>query len=198
MVARPGHPGQLALAKAYQEAVQQGRLESYRRRRWQKSREHASWLAPSALPDLTLGQALALYRASGGSRPQEFRANSIEDIRDSLDFLLYDTIKLEGRFDECVSPEGAYRLAGAGKEMVSYLLCLRDPTLFGVWNASAERALRALGLYKETLRRGHWGLRYLDLLEALESLRLRFGLDDFQSVDQFAGWVAKLPRSSGL
>lgn len=196
MVTRPGRPGQLALAEDYRRAAQQGYLESYRRRRWEKVQEYNQWLSPSALPELTLEQALALYRASGGNRPGEFRANSVEDIRDSWDFLLYDTIKLEGRFDECVSPEGAYRLAGAGKELVSYLLCLRDPALFGVWNAAAERALKALDLYPETLRRGHWGLRYLDLLEALQRLRLRTGLEDFQAVDQFAYWVARAARTS--
>ena len=72
-----------------------------------------------------------LYRASGGREASAFTSVPIEELRDSLDFLLYDTIKLEGRFDECVNPDGAYKLQGAGKEFVSWLLCLRNPGIAG-------------------------------------------------------------------
>lgn len=197
MVARPGRPGQLELVDAYYDALRRGDLEGYWRRRWLKAGEYAGWLLESALPELSMDEARTLYRAAGGNRPKEFAANPIEDIRDSLDFLLFDTVKLEGRFDECVSPEGAYKLAGAGKEWASYVLCLRDPALFGVWNASAERALRALGMYPQTLRRGHWGLRYLDLLEVLQQLRMGTGLPDFQSVDLFTYWLSRSRRTPG-
>ena len=40
---------------------------------------------------------------------------------------MYDTIRLEGRFQECAAEGGAYKSAGAEKEFVSYLLCLKDP-----------------------------------------------------------------------
>jgi hypothetical protein len=111
-------------------------------------------------------QALTLYRASESNRLAEFEGNSIEEIRDSLDFLLYDTIKLEGRFGECATNGGAYKLApdrdrglaGAGKEFVSYLMCLRYPTLFAIWNRPAEGALKLLGMYPATLRDGDLGL----------------------------------------
>ncbi|HEU0022323.1 MAG TPA: hypothetical protein VFR55_11715, partial [Dehalococcoidia bacterium] len=127
----------------------------------------------------------------GSRHSQDFKTNSIGEIRDSLDFLLYDTIKLESRFDECVSPGGAYQLAGAGKEFVSYLLCLREPGLFGLWNSQVERTVKFLGLYPATLSKGHWGLRYLDLLDALQRVRLQMGLVDFREVDRFAHWVAR-------
>jgi hypothetical protein len=90
--------------------------------------------------------------------------------------------------------EGAYKLAGAGKEFVSYLLCLREPTLFGVWNSNVERALRLLGLDPGTLRRGLWGLRYIDLLDALQGVLRRFRLADFAEVDQLAYWLTRLGR----
>ena len=185
------HPDHLALSQGFRQAVDSGQLDVYNRRRWQKSPEYAGWLSENHLPELSMEQAATLFRASGGSRIADFNANSIAEVRDSLDFLLYDTIKLEGRFDECVSAEGAYKLLGAGKEFITYLLCLRDPTLFGVWNASGERSLKKLARYPETLRKGPWGVRYIDWLDSLQRVRLQMELADFREVDQFAYWVAK-------
>ena len=172
--------------EAYQQALRLGQLEGYRQRRWQRSGELSTWLDQSTLPSLTMEQALVLYRASGGGRAGEFKTNPIEDVRDSLDFLLFDTIMLEGRFEECASQEGAYNLAGTGKEFYSYLLCLRSPALLAAWNSHAERALRRLEIFPNTLHNGHLGLRYLDLLESLQPVRQQLGLADFRSVDEFA------------
>jgi hypothetical protein len=192
----PGNPRQLALRESYRQAVAMGQLESYRRRRWGRAEEFAGWLAQTALPSLSMQQAMALYRASGGNRSGEFKTNPAEEVRDSLDFLLYDTIKLEGRFDECASDEGAYKLSGAGKEFMSYLLCLREPALFGIWNSHAERALRQWGLYPQTLKVGPVGIRYLDFLDALQRLRQQLGLADFRLVDEFAYWITRLAKNS--
>ena len=173
------------LAQAYRETAQTGVLAQYWKRRWQRSPEMAGWLAADHLPSLTEKQAMALYRASGGGKAREFAANGLSDITESLDFLLYDTITLEARFNECVADGGAYTLAGAGKEFISYLLCLQQPTLLAVWNPAAERGLRRLDRYPRSMGSGHWGLRYLDLLDATHRLRPEFGLADFREVDEF-------------
>ena len=177
------------LAQAYRETAQTGVLASYWKRRWQRSREMEQWLEQDALPALTERQARTLYRASGSSRISDFSTNSLADISDTIDFLLFDTITLEARFNECVSQEGAYYLAGAGKEFISYLLCLRQPALLAVWNTSAERALRRLGRYPGGLGKGHLGLRYMDLLDAANRLRPEYGLADFREVDEFCYFV---------
>jgi len=190
MVARSDGPGQLSLLESYGSAVQSGQLKAYWKKRWQKFDQFAVWLAESSLPTLSMDQATALYRASGGLRGRDFKTNSIEEIRDSLDFLLYDTIKLESRFEECLAPEGAYQLTGAGRGFVSYLLCLREPGLFAVWNGPVERMLKLLGLYTLVLNQGHWGLRYIDLLDVLQRVRSQMGLAGFREVDQFAHWVS--------
>ena len=181
----------LGLREAYRRALVQGRLDSYRKRRWQRREEFERWLTEENLPCLTEKQALALFRGSGGKGTEEFKANSIEDIRDALDFLLYDTVKLEGRFDECSSAGGAYKLAGAGKEFVSYLLCLRDPSLFAFWSSHSERALRHIGIYPRGMGQGNLGLGYIDLLEALQIVCRQIGLADFQAVDEFAYAVTR-------
>lgn len=174
------------LRRLYEEATESGAEASYRKRRWGRAAEFAELLEQNALPFLEPEQALQIYRASGGRRTAEFRCTPIEELRDSLDFLLYDTIKLEGRFDECASDDGAYIMPGAGREFVSWLLCLRNPTLLAVWNSNAERMLKRLAAYPETMNRGPVGIRYLDLMESLAAVRARVGLRDFIEVDILA------------
>ena len=173
------------LAQAYRETAQTGVLARYWKRRWQRSAEMANWLSQEELPTLSEQRAVALYRASGGGKAREFIANGVSDIGETIDFLLYDTITLEARFNECVAEGGAYKLAGAGKEFISYLLCLKQPALLAVYNQAAERALRRLGRYPRSMSAGHLGLRYLDLLDAAHRLRPEFGLADFREVDEF-------------
>lgn len=174
------------------------RLQAYRRKRWQRSAEFRGWLQQDALAALDMGQALELYRASGGRNTAQFKTNTIEELRDGFDFLLYDNIKLEGRFDECAAPEGAYRVAGAGKELPSYLLCLSNPGLFAVWNANAERLLRQAGLLPDKMRRGPVGIRYLDILEALNQIRTRSGRSDFREIDELAYLAAQKNPPEGM
>ena len=181
-----------ALRRIYDEASSSGVLDSYRRRRWDRAAEFAGWLEQDALAGLEPEQALQLYRASGGRDSSAFSVIPIEELRESLDFLLYDTIKLEGRFDECVSPDGAYKLAGAGKEFISWLLCLRNPALLCVWNGNAEKLLRRAGRYPAAMKRGPEGIRYLDLLESLGRLGAQTGLPSFIAVDELA-WLAAKP-----
>ena len=185
MVTRPGGADWLGSLQTYQQALSDGRLNAYRNRRWRQSQEFAGWLDEQNIPSLTAERAQVIYRASGGRKSNEFKAIPIEEIRDSLDFLLFDTLGLEKRFDESASNEGAYNLAGSGKEFVSYILCARDPGLFAFWTPHGERALRRLGIYPKDLNRGNLGLGYMDLLEVMNVVRGRTGLSDFRAVDEF-------------
>ena len=173
------------LGRAFSKAETEPKLAKYRRRKWARSMEFAGWIDEARLPGITMEQTLSLYAASGGAHRQDFNSNPIDEIRDSLDFLLYDTVKLEGRFQECADDAGAFKLAGAGKDFVSYLLCLSEPRLFAVWNANAEKVLRKLGLEVGALRRGPMGIGYIDLLEGSELVRRRLGMADFRLVDEF-------------
>ncbi len=183
------------MAAAYEEADQAGDLATYRRRRWEYADDPASWLQPTTLPTLSQAQADSLYRAAGGRRNSAFRGNPIEEIRDAIDFLLYDTIKLENRFEECALDTAGFGLVGAGREWPSYLLTLREPTLFAPWSPHTERALRRLGLLPPGLKRGHPGLGYIDLLDALQPLSGRLGLRDFRAVDEFCYLIGRNARA---
>ncbi|MCH7737408.1 MAG: hypothetical protein IH872_08405 [Chloroflexi bacterium] len=172
------------------------RQQEYRRKKWLRSAEFQQWLQEDALPTLNMEQALELFRASGGRDIAAFKTNTIEDIRDGLDFLLYDNIKLEGRFDECAAPDGAYRMAGAGKEFPSYILCLSNPSLFAVWNKNAEGLLKQAGLFPAGIKRGPVGIQYLDLLEGLNQVRARSGRHDFREIDELAYQAARTRSST--
>ena len=174
-----------ALAAAYRQAVDDGQLARFRRRRWEYAADPGGWLAQDQLPDLAQAQADALYRAAGGRQITAFRQNRVEDVRDAMDFLLYDTIKLENRFEECAVTSGGFGLAGAGKEWPAYLLAVRDPGLFAPWNPHTERALRRWGLLPPGFRQGHPGLCYIDLLDLLYGVGTSAGLTDFRSIDEF-------------
>ena len=187
----PRDSGAIALQEAYRQALASGMLDGYRMRRWLRGPELASWLTQDQLAVLTEEQALALYRAAGGRRSREFAANCIEEIRDSLDFLLFDTIKLEGRFDECASQGGGFKFEGAGKEFVSYILCLKDPNLFAFWSPHGDRTLRRMGIFPRGLGKGNLGMAYMDILEAQQRVRQLMGLSDFRVVDEFAYAVTR-------
>ncbi len=186
-----------ALGRAYCKAEAEPKIAKYRRRKWARSREFAGWIDEAALTGLTMEQAQSLYAASGGAHRQNFDSNPIDEIRDSLDFLLYDTVKLEGRFQECADDAGAFKLTGAGKDFVSYLLCLSEPRLFAVWNANAEKALRKLGSDVAAMRAGPIGIGYIDLLERSELVRQRLGMADFRSVDEFFYSVSRPVAGGG-
>ena len=189
MVAAEKQPSTLndwaALSDAFLEAVRAGDLDSFRRRRWEYTDNPAGWLTQEKLTTLTRSHADTLYRGAGGRQISKFRTNPIEEVRDAIDFLLYDTIKLENRFEECALETGGFGMAGAGREWASYLLTLREPDLFAPWSPHTERALRRLGLLPPGLKQGHPGLCYIDLLDTLAVLAHRLQLPDFRVVDEF-------------
>ena len=191
MAAESGAANPLGLWETYRETANRGYLAQYRRQRWSRFAECRIWLGQEALAGLSWDQGLTLFRSSGASGIKEFRSNQLEEVRDALDFLLYDTITLEIRFAECAARGGSYYLPGWGKEFVSYLLCLRDPSLFGIWQTYVPRALRLMGKCPPNLGKGHLGLGYLDLLDALQRVRQETGLADFRGVDEYCFAVTR-------
>ncbi len=184
------------LAEIFRRADQAGELDGFRKRRWGND-GRADWLDQDYLTALTEAEAAALYRGAGGRQAKRFTGNPIADVRDAVDFLLYDAIKLENRFEECATETGGFGLAGAGKEWPSYLLTLREPTLFAPWSPHTERTLRRLGMLPAGLRNGHPGLCYIDLLDTLAALAHRLRLPDFRAVDEFCYLNGRQKRAVG-
>ena len=161
--------------------------------RWERAGEFQGWLNEATLQDLAFQQAKEIYRAAGGRKITEFNSNSIEEIRDAIDFLLYDPLSLEGRFSECVNRGSSCALGGSSKEFASYLLCIKDPQLLGVWSAYSERALAMLGLTIPKKRNLSPGTRYVQYLDLLWGLRRTTALADFQALDGFLYWLSRIP-----
>ncbi len=193
---RTARPDWAELSHTFQLAVEQGALDTFRRRRWKYLEKDSGRLGQDAVASLSQSQADALYRGAGGRHIAKFRTNPIEDIRDAVDFLLYDTIKLENRFEECSVETGGFGLAGAGREWPSYLLTLREPTLFAPWSPHTERALRRFGMLPAGLKNGHPGLCYIDLLDTMAALRAWLRLPDFRAVDEFCYLNGRTRRAS--
>jgi hypothetical protein len=185
-----------AIADNFRRADQGGELDAFRRRRWGND-GRADWLKQDHLASLTDAEATTLYRGAGGRQTKRFRTNPIAEVRDAVDFLLYDTIKLENRFEECATETGGFGLAGAGREWPSYLLTLREPTLFAPWSPHTERTLRRFGMLPAGFRNGHPGLCYIDLLDTLVVLARRMQLPDFRSVDEFCYLNGRTKNAAG-
>ena len=160
-------------------------MAAYRRRGWSRFAECRSWLAQESLTELSWDQGLIPFRASGAREIRDFRTNQLEEVRDTRDFLLCGTITLEVRFAECASSGGSYHGPGMVKEFVSYILCLRDPSLFGIWQPYVPRALRLMSRCPTNLGKGYLGLGYLDLLDAFQRVKQESGLADFRAVDEY-------------
>ena len=169
-------------------------------KRWDRIDQFQGWLQQGALPHLSMEQAHTLYTVSGGRKVKEFKANSAEEVRDSIDFLLYDPLSLDGRFSECVDPEGAYTLRGCGKSFVSYLLCIRYPHLFGHWSSYSDRSLSMLGMARPKARKmaQGQGTTYVQYLDLLWSVRRAAGMADFPELDRFLWWLAKEGKAGSL
>ena len=161
-------------------------------RRWQHAAEFRRWLEQDALRTLTLDQACLMYSACGGRKAKGFGSNALEEIREAFDFLLYDPLSLEGRFSECVTEGSAYELKGSNKAFISYLLCVKDPLLFGVWTPSSDKGLAMLGFITPKERSASPGTKYVRYLDLLWGLRRTAGMADFQELDRFLFWMAKI------
>ena len=68
------------LRRMHDEALEVGRLDAYRKRRWSGAAEFAGWLEQDALTHISSEQALRLYRASGGRESTAFSAIPIEEV----------------------------------------------------------------------------------------------------------------------
>ena len=120
MATRRGADNWLTLGDAYRVALEDGRLDAYRKRRWRRAEEFSVWLAETALPSLSEKQAADLYRASASNQAGEFKANTIEDVRETLDFLLLRRHQA-GRTFPGVRGRGRGVQAGGRREAVRLL-----------------------------------------------------------------------------
>jgi len=143
------------------------------------------------LPKLTLDEAEELYvglrTGSKSSRTRQlhnFKKNSLQSIRKSIEYLLYGTEPLHKRFSELVDADGEHKLSGAAEDFVSTVLHVSNPQEYAVWNTSAFDGLEELGLhgmidYEDTV-----GKKYQRINEILGSIAKEYDFEDLSVVDE--------------
>ncbi len=175
------------LVHRFNELLFSGQLEKLRQRKWGRSAAVLELLEERRVETLSPEDAYRLYRGlpiSQGKR-KAFLGNPIQDIRDSLWFLLYGEAPYEIRVWELLDDLGGYRLAGADRQLISALLCLKEPWLYGLANARVDRALRRLRLAPSLDRNESNAGKFQKTQESLWRLRTAAGFPDLTVTDDF-------------
>ena len=175
------------LVHRFNELLLSGQLEKLRQRKWGRSAAVVELLEERRVETLSPEDAYRLYR--GLPIPQDkrkaFLGNPIQDIRDSFWFLLYGEAPYEIRVWELLDDLGGYRLAGADRQLISALLCLKEPWLYGLDNARVDRALRRLRLAPSFDRSESNAGKFQKTQESLWRLRTAAGFPDLTVTDDF-------------
>lgn len=175
------------LVKQFLELYRSGRLERLRQRKWGHSATVVTLIEEERLNALSPEDAELLYRGLpiAQGRRKAFLSNPIQEIRECLWFLLYGEAPYEIRVWELLDDLGGFRLAGTDRQLVSALLCHRDPLLYGLANARVDRALRRLGVFPRFDRKESNAGKFQKVQEALWRIREAARFPDFMATDDF-------------
>ena len=175
------------LIQRFAELERSGRLEGLHHRKWGQSGTAETLIQEQRLRDLSPKDAELLYRGLPihQGRRKAFLSNPIQEVRECLWFLLYGEAPYEIRVWELLDDLGGYRLQGADRQLISALLCVQDPLMYGLTNATVDRALRKLGLFPRFGVRESNAGRFQKLQEALWQVRQAAGFSDFKVTDNF-------------
>ena len=175
------------LVRRFAELKSSMRLEGLRQHKWGQSGKMETLVKEQLLLELSSKEAECLYRClpifQGGRKA--FLGNPIQEIRECLWFLLFGEAPYEIRVWELLDDLGGYRLQGGDRQLISALLCMQDPLMYGLANARVDRALRRLGLFPRFGIKESKAGRFQKLQEALWQVRQAAGFSDFKVTDDF-------------
>lgn len=175
------------LAKEFKREDKAGSFEE-RRKDWWEKLDYDKFITREAIDQLSAEDALKLYKNTGWGvklYPHTFIENGIERIKDSLQYLLYGDAPLEERFTNVVDPNGSYKIKGTGREFASFLLCVKDPQEYGIWNGAVDDGLKLLKMTPRRKRGEKVGETYIKVLQVLKKLQDKCGFGDLQITDEF-------------
>jgi hypothetical protein len=164
-----------------------------RRREWWGKLGVKELITEEGIERLDPDAALWLYKNVGwGAKlyPRSFLESGIDSIKKALKYLLYGADPVEKRFFHVVDSRGDLKLAGAAREFASFLLCMRDPKSFAIWNGAVDAGLKMLGFLPARTRGEHVGVTYTKICQACEDVRQRAGFADLQATDEFIELIA--------
>lgn len=128
--------------------------ESYTIRMGKDSLVIQNLLSPQSISNLTIENALSIYRSFHatnsliqrfGSDQKFIQENSIEDIKKSFEYLLDKSIPISHRIHELISPKGNYKLNQFGQSCVQELIGWANPAEMPIRNNKADNAVKLLG-----------------------------------------------------
>jgi len=122
-------------------------LDRMRKRKWAKARIAHKLIQDDRIQALTPNEAGELYRSlpiPQGKR-SDFLGNPIEELRESLWFLLYEELSYEMRVWEFLDDMGGYRLKGGDRSLAAALFFTREPSLYGLVKTNVGKGSEATG-----------------------------------------------------
>ena len=182
-----------ALVDRFRLLEQGNGLEGMRKRKWAKVRIALELIQEERIQGLTQDEASELYRSlpiSQGKR-SDFLDNPIEELRESLWFLLYEELSYEMRVWEFLDDMGGYRLKGGDRSLAAALFFTREPLLYGLVNTNVEKGLRRLGMAPRYGRNESHAGRFQKAQEAVWQVQGMAGFEDFSVTDDFLEALAK-------
>ncbi len=168
-------------------------LDTVRRRKWAKAGIAHELIQGERIQELTLDEAGELSRSlpiSQGKR-SDFLSNPIEELQESLWFLLYEELSYEMRVWEFLDDMGSYRVNSGDRSLVAALFFTRDPLLYGLVNTNVDKGLRQLGMSPQYDRNESHAGRFQKIQEAVWQVQGMARFEDFSVTDDFLEALAK-------
>ncbi|MDV2495789.1 MAG: endonuclease NucS [bacterium] len=142
---------------------------------------------------------LEYFHAGAGRHPFNhiYRDRIIRDpkkFRDTLTFLLDETISLKERINEVLNKNGKHHIEGLGRGLTTSLLMDLNPQQYVTWNNKTDKGLETLGCQPSFERGDDWGTKYEKILEAIREIQSLNPQSNFLEIDHFLHIVAVEPE----
>ncbi len=102
--------------------------------------------------------------------------NVMDDVRSTLLVVLDSKRPLSNRIEYAL-PKGRAKVSGLGKALLTAVMMVTYPDLYGVWNTTSEAGLKALNLWPDFKRGESTGSKYTKINQVLLELSSKTGFD---------------------
>jgi len=110
-------------------------------------------------------------------RQSNWMTQDMEKLRAAIKGLLDEKTPIRNRLD-ALRPSGSEPMVkGLGRAVITAILQVMYPDKYGVWNNTAESAMRQLGIWPEFPRSASFGSKYVQVNEVLIDVAEKVGTD---------------------
>ncbi|MCX7424564.1 MAG: endonuclease NucS [Planctomycetia bacterium] len=103
--------------------------------------------------------------------------SDMQKLREALRILLDERSDIRKRLNRLRPPAGDPMVRGLGRAVITAILQVAYPDKYGVWNNTAESALKLLGIWPDMPRGASFGDRYVVLNRVLHEYAEEIGID---------------------